>query len=88
VEEAISSGAITDLQASPDLGKQTLGSMFDAMAKQMSRMERMLVTELAEGNVGAEIMQRAISINPMPLPGSEADDYIKSRLQSLEEQFG
>lgn len=88
VEEAETSGGITDLEAGkPDVKKETLGSMFSAMAKQMSRMERMLVSELAEGNVGAEIMQRAISINPMPLPGTEAEDYIKSRLQSLEEQF-
>ena len=61
--------------------------MFTAMSSQMNRMERLLVSELSEGNIGAEIMQRAISINPMPLPGTEAEDYIKSRLQSLEEQF-
>lgn len=88
VEEAKSSGAITDLDIDiPDSENHTIGSMFSSMAKQMSRMERLLVSELAEGNVGAEIMQRAISINPMPLPGSEADEYIKSRLISLEEQF-
>lgn len=88
VEEAKSSGSITDLDANEvDADKHTLGSMFSSMAKQMSRMERLLVSELAEGNVGAEIMQRAISINPMPLPGTEADEYIKGRLASLEEQF-
>jgi len=88
VEEAESSGSITDLTPGvAPAGPHTLGSMFTSMAKQMSRMERLLVSELAEGNVGAEIMQRAISINPMPLPGSEADEYIKSRLSSLEEQF-
>jgi hypothetical protein len=89
LEEADSSGNITDLPiGEAPKGPHTLGSMFSSMAKQMSRMERLLVSELAEGNVGAEIMQRAISINPMPLPGSEADEYIKGRLQSLEEQFG
>ncbi|MFX4300053.1 TraM recognition domain-containing protein [Pseudosulfitobacter pseudonitzschiae] len=89
VEEARSSGAITDLDVNiPDASKHTIGSMFSAMAKQMSKMERLLVSELAEGNVGAEIMQRAISINPMPLPGTEAEEYIQSRLSSLEEQFG
>ncbi|MBT28086.1 MAG: hypothetical protein CMO01_00385 [Thalassobius sp.] len=89
VEEATASGSITDLDAGigEGNGQQTLGSMFTAMAKQMNRMERMLVSEFAEGNVGAEIMQRAVSVNPMPLPGSDAEEYIRSRLQSLEEQF-
>ncbi len=88
VDEAKSSGSITDLNSEkPDVKKETLGSMFTAMSSQMNRMERLLVSELSEGNIGAEIMQRAISINPMPLPGTEAEDYIKSRLQSLEEQF-
>jgi hypothetical protein len=88
VSEAQASGSITDLDAEkPEVKSETIGSMFTSMAKQMSRMERLLVSELAEGNVGAEIMQRAISIDPMPLPGSDAEDYIKARLQSLEEQF-
>ena len=88
VEEAIESGNITDLDITlPAPDTHTLGSIFSSMSTQMSRMERLLVSELAEGNIGAEIMQRAISINPMPLPGSEAGDYIKSRLASLEEQF-
>lgn len=88
VQEAKDAGSITDLEAHmPDAKKETIGSMFTVMAKQMSRMERMLVSELAEGNIGAEIMQRAISINPMPLPGTEAEEYINSRINSLEEQF-
>ena len=86
VEEAKKSGRVTDLEARPPV-KGTIGSMFSSMAAQMNRMERLLVTELAEGNVGAEIMQRAIAINPMPMPGSEAEDYIKTRLASLDEQF-
>jgi hypothetical protein len=89
VEEAKSAGAITDLDVNtPDTSKETIGSMFSAMAKQMSKMERLLVSELADGNLGAEIMERAISINPVPLPGTEAEEYIRGRLESLEEQFG
>ena len=89
IRAAENSGSITDLDVgAPDVNIQTLGSVFADMANQMTRMERYLVSELAEGNIGAEIMQRAVSINPMPLPGSEANDYIKDRLASLEEQFG
>lgn len=88
VADARKSGAIIDLDVNgPQAQNQTIGSMFSAMAKQMSRMERLLVSELADGNIGAEIMQKATSITPMPLPGSEAEEYIRNRLASLDEQY-
>lgn len=76
-----------DIEAPPLQENKTLGQVFTRMAEQMNKMERLLISEIADGNVGAEILGRACSINPLALPGEDAESYIASRLDGLEASF-
>jgi hypothetical protein len=86
-EKARENNVAIDIEAPEVTDTKTLGQVFNRMAEQMTRMERLLVREIADGNVGAEILGRACSINPMALPGEDAEAYIASRVEGLESAF-
>lgn len=82
-------GAVSDLEEGlRNADKtETVAAMFGSMAAQMDRMKKLLVTEVADGDLGAQIMERAAPVSPTRMPHEHGEDEVRSRMEALEEVF-
>lgn len=63
---------------------ETVAAMFGAMSKQMERMQDLLISEVADGDLAAQIMERAAPMRPTILPHESGADEVRSRLSGIE----
>ena len=63
---------------------ETVAAMFGSMSKQMEQMHRLLVSEVADGDLAAQIMERAAPMRPTALPHESGEDEVRTRISSLE----
>lgn len=63
---------------------ETVAAMFGTMSRQMEQMQRLLISEVAEGDLAAQIMERAAPMRPTILPHEAGEDEVRSRLSGLE----
>lgn len=66
---------------------ETVAAMFGAMSKQMERMHDLLISEVADGDLAAQIMGRAAPMRPTILPHEHGEDEVRSRLSGLEQSL-
>lgn len=66
---------------------ETVAAMFGAMSKQMGRMHDLLISEVADGDLAAQIMDRAAPMRPTVLPHEHGEDEVRSRLSGLEKSL-
>lgn len=85
--KAEESGAVSDIEQSVrNAGStETVAAMFGSMAAQMERMKKLLVTEVADGDLGAQIMERAAPMSPTKMPHEHGEDQVRNRMENLEE---
>lgn len=84
--EAREAGFLPDIRESLSGGvkTETVASMFGAMSRHMERMQDLLISEAADGDLAAQIMERAAPMRPTILPHENGQDEIRSRLTGLE----
>lgn len=63
---------------------ETVAAMFGTMSRQMEQMHRLLISEVAEGDLAAQIMERAAPMRPTVLPHEAGEDEVRSRLSGIE----
>lgn len=63
---------------------ETVAAMFGAMSKQMERMQDLLISEVADGDLAAQIMERAAPMRPTILPHESGADEVRFRLSGIE----
>lgn len=63
---------------------ETVAAMFGTMSRHMERMQQLLISEVADGDLGAQIMERAAPMRPTVLPHEAGEEEVRSRLSGLE----
>jgi len=88
-QEAAETGFSPDIREglSTSNKAETVAAMFGAMSKQMERMHDLLVSEVADGDLAAQIMERAAPMRPTILPHESGEDEVRSRLSGLEQSL-
>jgi len=82
----------TETGSSPDIRDglagvtktETVAAMFGTMSRHMERMQQLLISEVADGDLGAQIMERAAPMRPTVLPHEAGEDEVRTRLSGLE----
>jgi hypothetical protein len=64
---------------------ETVAAMFGTMSRHMERMQQLLISEVADGDLGAQIMERAAPMRPTVLPHEAGEDEVRTRLSGLEQ---
>jgi hypothetical protein len=89
-QEAAATGSVPDIGVGLTGARkaETVAAMFGAMSKQMGRMHDLLISEVADGDLAAQIMERAAPMRPTVLPHEHGEDEVRSRLSGLEQTLG
>lgn len=85
--EAATSGFIPDVRAELAATKktETVAAMFGTISRHMERMQQLLISEVADGDLAAQIMERAAPMRPTILPHEAGEDEVRSRMAGLEQ---
>lgn len=85
-QEAASTGLTPDIREGISSANktETVAAMFGAMSKHMERMHDLLISEVADGDLAAQILERAAPMRPTTLPHESGEDEVRSRLSGLE----
>jgi hypothetical protein len=84
--EATETGFSPDIRdgLSGAIKTETVAAMFGTMSRHMERMQQLLISEAADGDLGAQIMERAAPMRPTVLPHEAGEEEVRSRLSGLE----
>lgn len=84
--DATGSGVLPDIREgiAGATRTETVAAMFGSMAKQMDQMQRLLISEAADGDLGAQILERAAPMRPTVLPHEAGEEEVRSRMVGVE----
>lgn len=84
--EAASAGFTPDLRTelSSASKAETAAAMFGLISRHTERMQQLLISEAADGDLAAQIMERAAPMRPTILPHEAGEEEVRSRLSGLE----